>query len=212
MAAHEAAWSHYGPLDWWPGEGDFEIALGAILTQNTAWTNVEKAIRNLAADDRLTPSALGALGDEAIAASIRPSGYFNQKTRTIRAFLAWLEARPGGTVREKLAGPLAEVRASLLGVRGIGPETADSILLYAADRATFVVDAYTRRVLSRHGLVDERIGYEDLRRWFEECLPADAGLFNELHAQFVNVGKHHCHKRGPDCEGCPFVGLGPLAR
>jgi endonuclease-3 related protein len=165
---------------------------------------VERALDALRRERRLTPAALGALPDAEIARLIRPSGYYNQKTRTVRAFLEWLAERPGRGLRAKLAGPLDEVRASLLGVRGIGPETADSILLYAADRPVFVVDAYTRRILSRHGLVDDRIGYEDLRRWFEEALPPDVPFYNELHAQVVNVGKDHCHKRAPDCEGCPF--------
>jgi endonuclease-3 related protein len=207
IAAHEAALAHFGPLGWWPGRGSFEIALGAILTQNTAWTNVEKAISTLRRDGLLSLRAMDALSPAEIAPRIRSAGYFNQKARTVRAFLDWLRGRPGRGVREKLRGPLPEVRRSLLAVRGIGPETADSILLYAADRRTFVVDAYTRRILSRHGLVPERIRYEDLRAWFEEALPRDVALYNELHAQIVNVGKDFCRKAAPRCAGCPFAAL-----
>jgi endonuclease-3 related protein len=207
LAAHRRALRTYGPLGWWPGRSALEISLGAILTQNTAWTNVEKAIRALRAEGLLRPGALDRLPEPEIAARIRPAGYFNQKARTVGAFLAWLRARPGRTVREKLRGRTAELRESLLAVRGIGPETADSILLYAADHPVFVVDAYTRRILARHGLVPETIGYEALRAWFEEALPADVGLYNELHAQIVNVGKDHCRKRAPRCAGCPFRAL-----
>jgi endonuclease III related protein len=207
LRAHGQALGHFGPLGWWPGRTAFEIAVGAILTQNTAWTNVEKAIAALRRERLLSPGALAALTDSEIATRIRPSGYYNQKARTVRAFLDWLAARPGRGVRAGLRGPLDAVRASLLAVRGIGPETADSILLYAADRPTFVVDAYTRRIFSRHGLVPESIGYASLKAWFEAALPADAALFNELHAQIVNVGKDHCGKRRARCDGCPFRAL-----
>jgi endonuclease-3 related protein len=212
LDAQERALAHYGPLRWWPGRSAFEIAIGAILTQNTAWTNVEKAIAGLRRERLLSLETLGTLTESEIAPRIRASGYFNQKARTVRAFLDWLTLRPGRGVRVKLRGPLEEVRASLLGVRGIGPETADSILLYAADRPTFVVDAYTRRIMSRHGLVSESVSYAALKAWFEEALPPDVGLFSELHAQMVNVGKDHCRKRRADCDGCPFAGLPFLPR
>jgi len=171
----------YGPQGWWPGDTPFEVAIGAILTQNTAWVNVEKAIANLKRAGALSFRGMRRLSERRLARLIRPSGYFNQKAKKLRALLAWLEARGGasGSVRRALAGPLAEVRESLLEVHGIGPETADSILLYAAGRPVFVIDAYTRRALSRHGMPGAiAADYEELRARFESSLPRSVPLYN----------------------------------
>jgi endonuclease III related protein len=196
----------FGRQGWWPGRTRFEIAVGAILTQNTAWTNVEKAIRNLRGAGALSFRGMCAISDRKLAALIRPSGYFNEKTKKLRAFLSWLESRDkGGSLKRALRGPLQEVRASLLAVKGIGPETADSILLYAGDRPSFVIDAYTRRVLERHGLAAGKQDYELLRELFEQNLPREVPLYNEYHALLVRLCKEHCAKRVPKCEGCPLA-------
>ena len=200
----------YGPQGWWPGDTPFEVAVGAVLTQNTAWVNVEKAIRNLKKAGALSFRGMKRLSERRLARLIRPSGYFNQKARKLRALLAWLEARGGasGSVRRALAGPLAEVRASLLAVHGIGPETADSILLYAGGRPVFVIDAYTRRALARHGLPRAiSADYEELRARFESSLPRRVPLYNEFHALFVRVGKERCAAREPRCPQCPLEGV-----
>jgi endonuclease-3 related protein len=200
--------AHYGPQGWWPGDTPFEIAVGAILTQNTAWSNVEKAIANLRRAGALSFRGMTRLAGRRLAALIRPSGYFNQKAKKLRAFLAWLEARGGasGSVKRALAGPLDEVRESLLAVHGVGPETADSILLYAGERPVFVIDAYTRRVLWRHGMPRALAAdYEALRAHFESRLPRSVPLYNEFHALFVRVGKERCAKRLPRCAGCPLA-------
>ncbi len=197
----------YGPQGWWPGETPFEVAVGAILTQNTAWTNVEKAIAALRRAGALSFRGMRRLAERELAALIRPSGYYNQKAKKLLAFLDWLEASGGraGSVRRALAGPIDEVRASLLAVHGVGPETADSILLYAGGRAVFVIDAYTRRALSRHGMPGAAAApYEELRELFESSLPRDAALYNEFHALLVRLAKERCHKRAPRCSSCPL--------
>ena len=196
----------FGPQGWWPGRTRFEIAVGAILTQNTAWTNVEKAIRNLRNTGALSFRGMRGISNQKLAAAIRPSGYFNQKTAKLRAFLAWLEEHGGrsGSLKRALTGPLELVRDSLLTVKGIGPETADSILLYAGERNTFVIDAYTRRVLERHGLAGGGENYESLRELFEQSLPPDTAIYNEYHALFVRLCKEHCSRRNPKCKDCPL--------
>lgn len=177
--------------------------MGAILTQNTAWGNVERAVAALRARRLLTPARLSGLPSGRLAALIRPSGYFRVKARRLRAFLAYLLGRHGGSLRRMGGAPLDSLRLELLAVPGIGPETADSILLYALGRPVFVVDAYTRRVLARHRLLGHGAGYEEVRALFERHLPGDPRLFNEYHALLVRVGKHYCRSR-PRCEGCPL--------
>ncbi len=202
---YRALLARFGKQGWWPGRTRFEIAVGAILTQNTAWSNVEKAIRNLRKAGALSFRGMRALSDRRLAALIRPSGYFNQKAKKLRAFLVWLESRDkGGSVKRALAGRLEEVRESLLSVKGIGPETADSMLLYAGDRSVFVIDAYTRRALERHALAAPKAGYGELRALFERNLPRRVSLYNEYHALFVRLAKEHCAKRVPRCAGCPL--------
>ncbi len=195
--------ARYGPLHWWPAETPFEVCVGAILTQNTNWGNVEKAIANLKREGLLTPRALRDLPLERLAAVIRPSGFFNVKSVRLKEFITWLYDRHGGSLERMFAGDWRELREELLRVRGIGRETADSILLYAGHKPTFVVDAYTARLFSRLGLVREGAGYEELRALFMENLSGDAALFNEYHALIVRHGKEHCRKK-PRCAGCPL--------
>jgi len=198
--------AHYGPTHWWPGETAFEIAVGAVLTQNTAWTNVEKAVDNLRQADLLDPEALLACPKPTLETALRPSGYFRVKTKRLQGFCQYVVERYGGSMARMAAQPLADLRAELLAVNGIGPETADDILLYACGKPVFVVDAYTRRVFGRHGLVPPDISYDDLQAVFEDHLDPDLALFKEYHGLIVFVGKDFC-RRTPKCGACP---LGPL--
>ena len=189
----------FGPQRWWPAETPFEVMVGAILTQNTAWTNVERALASLKARTPLTPARLLALPEEELAERVRSSGYFRAKARKLRALSAWYLAVGG--LRTLAAAPLERVRAELLGVWGVGPETADSILCYAAGRRVAVVDVYTRRVLARHGLVEAELDYEELRAWIEARLVRSQAVFEEFHALCVRVGYGHC-KPTPRCASC----------
>ncbi|MBC7093887.1 endonuclease III domain-containing protein [Candidatus Bipolaricaulota bacterium] len=198
----------YGPQGWWPGEGPFEVVVGAVLTQATSWRNVEQALVNLKAAGTLSPEAMANLPPDELAALIRPAGFFRQKARRLAELVAWIE-RSGG-LSSVLRLPTAELRASLLAVPGIGPETADSILLYAAGRPVFVVDAYTRRILTRLGLLPhEHAPYPEVTRLFTDHLPPDPGLYGEYHALLVRHGKERCRKR-PRCPGCPVAAQCPF--
>lgn len=201
LAVFRALLSAYGPQHWWPGETPFEIMVGAVLTQSTAWTNVERALAGLKAWTPLLPEAILELPQDALAGHIRPVGYFNVKARRLRAFCeAYLEQ--GG-----LAGlsrlDTAELRRSLLAIHGVGPETADDMLLYAFERPVFVVDAYTRRIFSRLGEMEGGEGYEVIRRGFETALGPDVPLFGEYHGLIVKHGKDVCRTR-PLCGDCPL--------
>lgn len=198
--------AHYGPTHWWPGDTPFEIAVGAILTQNTAWTNVEKAIANLKREELLTPQVLLACPNGRCEEALRPSGYFRVKAQRLRHFCAYLVERYGGDMAAMARQPLDTLRPELLAVHGIGPETADDILLYACGKPVFVIDAYTRRILHRHGLLAAPLPYEALRALFERHLPPDVALFQEFHGLIVFTGKDFC-KRRPKCEGCPLQPL-----
>lgn len=194
----------YGPQQWWPADSAFEVAVGAILTQNTNWTNVERAIDNLRVADVLSLDAVLQLPESDLAELIRPSGYYNIKARRLRALCEFLNETGGldGLARR----PVSEAREALLSVKGVGPETADDILLYAMDLPVFVIDSYTRRLLSRHGLASGDEGYEALREGFESVLPADVVLFKQYHALIVQHAKAACRKR-PECEGCCLQSL-----
>jgi endonuclease-3 related protein len=177
--------------------------VGAILTQGAAWTRVERALAALRQAGALRPERMRRLSRSRLEALVMPAGFFRVKARRLRAFLAHLDRRHRGRLRRLLGQPAPALRAELLAVPGIGPETADSILLYAAGRPLFVVDAYTRRILARHRAVPPDVGYEALRRHFEANLPRDPGLYNEFHALLVRVAKEHCRTR-PRCAGCPL--------
>jgi endonuclease-3 related protein len=203
-AYYDALFAAHGPQHWWPGRTRFEIIVGAILTQNTSWTNVERAIRSLRTARLLSPVAVRRVRSTRLAGLLRPSGYFRQKTKTLKSFVHFLYRSYSGSLSRLFSTPTAVLRERLLNVRGIGPETADSILLYAGKHPVFVVDAYTRRILQRHGRAHPRLAYDEIRNMFESALPADHQLFNEFHALIVNVGKHYCHKSSPACARCPL--------
>ena len=192
-----------GPRQWWPGETPFEVVIGAILTQNTNWSNVEKAINNLKTAGKLSPVGIYELSVTELAKLIRPSGFFNVKAKRVKAFINWLFSRYEGNLSRMFDQDLQILRGELLSVKGIGPETADSILLYAGNKPTFVVDAYTHRIFSRHELIPEESTYDEMKSFFEENLPKDVQLFNEYHALLVNVGKMFCKTRKV-CEPCPL--------
>ena len=203
-AFYDAMLKAYGPQGWWPAETEFEMIVGAILTQNTSWTNVERALANLKREALLTPAALEAVPIERLAEVIRPAGYFNIKARRLKNFIHMLSTGFGGSLDALFGLSTGTLRETVLGVKGIGPETADSIVLYAAGRPVFVVDAYTARILYRHGLIDEDAGYDDIQSLAHGSLADDAAVFQEYHALLVAVGKRQCKKRAPQCVGCPL--------
>ncbi len=200
---YNKAWQALGPQGWWPGETPFEVAVGAILTQNTNWGNVAKAIAVLKGRDLLEPRALLDLPEAELAQLIRPAGYYNVKARRLKNFLGFLAGRYGNSLETMAEDEVERLRPALLGVKGIGPETADSILLYALHKPTFVVDAYTFRILSRHHLIDEACSYEELQGLFMEHLPSEVPLYQEYHALLVSLGKEWCRPR-PRCDTCPL--------
>jgi endonuclease III related protein len=209
LAVYSRLYDAYGPQHWWPGDSLFEIIAGAILTQSAAWLNVEKALANLKAANALTPEGIAALAEAELAQIIRPSGYFNAKARKLKAFVELLDETFAGDLDRMLATPASELRLALLPTHGIGPESADSVLLYAAGQPVFVIDAYTRRTFLRLGFVPEADNYDGWQRLFMRALPADAPLFNEFHALIVRHGKDVCRKR-PLCGNCPLATVCPL--
>ena len=196
----------YGPRHWWPGETSFEVMVGAILTQNTSWRNVEKAIQKLKGKGVLNPEGIHHLKRSELARLIKSSGYYRIKTDRLKSFIDFLFEEYDGNIKKMGRERLGELREKLLGVKGIGPETADSILLYGLKNPIFVVDAYTRRILSRHGIISEKASYEEVQKLFMDYLPRDEKLFNEYHALFVYLGKTVC-KKIPRCEICPLRGV-----
>ncbi|MDP8223756.1 MAG: hypothetical protein P9L99_10390 [Candidatus Lernaella stagnicola] len=200
---YQRAFEHFGPLHWWPGDSPFEVCVGAILTQNTAWTNVEKAITNLKARRFLSVRGMHLVDEVLLANAIRPSGYYNQKAKKLKAFCEYVTRRHQGSLRVMLSQPIDTLREELLSINGVGPETADSIILYAAQQPVFVVDAYTRRILYRMGLTAEDAAYHELQDLFHARLPRDTAYYNEFHAQIVYVGKEFCRKSKPRCDRCP---------
>ena len=204
MKIYTDLYEHFGPQGWWPGETAFEIAIGAILTQNTAWSNVEKAIGNLKGKKLLDPYRLDELSSEELATLIRPAGYYNIKAKRIKNFIKRLIEDFEGSLNTLFALDLQDARKWLLSISGIGPETADSILLYAGEKPIFVVDAYTYRVLSRHEIIFGDESYEEVQEIFQKNLINDVKFFNEFHALFVAVGKHYCVKNKPRCALCPI--------
>ena len=229
---YSALLSRYGPQNWWPARSRFEVIVGAYLTQNTNWSNVEKAVLNLRRARTLSVTAMRAIPLGELETLVRPSGYFRQKARNLKTFIAFLDRQYSGSLSRMFAGPTTKLRAELLALNGVGPETANSILLYAGNHPVFVVDAYTRRVLLRHGIIKEKTGYEEIRAMIEQAISSSeaesliaknvvseprhpvsrmsssvrsvlAQHYNELHALIVRVGNHYCRAK-PICEGCPL--------
>jgi endonuclease III related protein len=196
-----------GPQHWWPAETPFEVMVGAILTQNTSWRNVERAITNLREVNLLSFEAMAALPTGLLAEYIRPAGYYNVKAHRLGNLLSLISEQHNGDLEGFLGQPLALLREQLLAVKGIGPETADSILLYAAQHPIFVVDTYTYRILFRHDLINAECSYHELQELFMDHLPADTQLYNEYHALLVRVGNRYCKKKSPDCDQCPLQGI-----
>ena len=195
----------FGPQHWWPGESPFEVVVGAVLTQNTNWRNVEKAIENLRQADLLDVLALYDVPVEELEELIRPAGYFRIKARRLHNLLELLVDGYDGSLEAMFRTDLPTLREQLLGVHGIGPETADSILLYAGGLPSFVIDAYTHRVLARHGWIDFDADYHEIQDHFQDNLPDDAALYNEYHALLVHLGKCYCGKSKPKCGDCPLA-------
>lgn len=229
---YTALLASYGPQNWWPAQSRFEVIVGAYLTQNTNWSNVEKAMANLRRARRLTINAMREMPLDELETLVRPSGYFRQKARNLKTFIAFLDRQYSGSLTRMFAQPTEKLRAELLDLNGVGPETADSILLYAGNHPVFVVDAYTRRVLLRHGIIHEKTSYEQIRAMIESAISSSGAEslvvknaasdprhpvsrissaarsalvqhYNELHALIVRVGNHYC-RATPNCEGCPL--------
>jgi len=198
-----------GDQSWWPGDSPFEVMIGAILTQNTSWTNVEKAIKNLKTAGALSLQGIKTIPIEQLAELIRPSGYYNQKSKKLKRFVEFVVDNYEGEVDLMKSSGLHTLREELIGINGIGPETADSILLYAFHFPIFVIDAYTARLVSRLELLEEPYDYHQLQEFFTDHLPEDVELFNDFHAQIVMHGKDTCKKRKPLCEACPLNDICP---
>ncbi len=206
LLIYNKLYSHFGPQHWWPGETPFEVAVGAVLTQNTNWGNVEKAIDNLKREGKLNASAIHKITTESLAALIKPAGYFNVKAKRLKHFVSFLMKDYGGSMSRMKDAKLPSIREDLLRVNGIGPETADSIILYALEKPVFVIDAYTKRVLSRHNILDHGSSYETFQQLFHLNLGRDVQLYNEYHALIVRLAKEFCRTK-PVCTGCPLEGV-----
>jgi endonuclease-3 related protein len=210
MEMFENLLNHFGPQRWWPAETELEMMVGAVLTQNTSWKNVEKALHNLKKGDMLSLHRLSTLSIAEIAAVIRPAGYFNIKAKRLKNLTDFIVGHYQADLSMFLKEETQTLREGLLSVKGIGPETADSILLYAVRRPVFVVDAYTHRIMNRHGMTDEQASYHELQAIFMDHLPDDSALFNEFHALLVKAGKEYC-RRKPLCHICPLRAWGPTS-
>lgn len=204
MKVYERLLEYFGPQGWWPGDTPEEIILGAILTQAVSWANVRQALENLKSRRLLTFAALQEADDDVVMQLIRPALYHRQKTRKIKSFLDFLHRNFNGDLQRMWGENLHELRPQLLSVWGIGPETADSILLYAGQMPTFVVDAYTTRIFSRLGLVPEGIRYDELKRFLEQNTDDSVAVYNEYHALLVRLGAGVCRKNRPLCAKCPI--------
>lgn len=201
--------NHFGPQNWWPAETELEMMVGAVLTQNTNWKNVEKAIENLKRRDLLSVQSLLSISITDLAKEIRSAGYYNVKAKRMKNLIDFIGERYQADLSLFLKEETGTLRGGLLSVNGIGPETADSIILYAAHRPVFVIDAYTHRILSRHGMMDEQASYHELQELFMDRLPDDPELFNEFHALIVRTGKKYC-RRKPLCNSCPLKEWGTI--
>lgn len=204
LKIYKSLYDFFGPLNWWPGDTPFEIMVGAVLTQNTSWSNVEKAINNLKKENLLEPWKLYRIDKEKLAQLIKPSGYYNIKAQRLKNFINLFINEFEGSAEKMFSDDSEELRKKLLNVNGIGPETADSILLYAGKKPFFVVDAYTKRIFSRHKLITKDSTYYQIQEFFSQNLDKDVKLFNEFHAQIVMLGKTICTSKNPDCAKCPI--------
>ena len=204
LKVYKLLYKKFGPRHWWPGETKLEIIIGAILTQNTAWGNVEKAIKNLKKEKVLKVKKLSQISEERLARLIKPAGYYNIKSKRIKNFLKFLNSVYSGSINKLFKTELNKLRKELLDINGIGPETADSMLLYAGEKPVFVVDSYTKRIFSRHSLVAEDAEYEEVQRFFMKNLSRSVKLFNEYHALIVELGKNLCKTKKPLCSKCPI--------
>jgi endonuclease-3 related protein len=199
--------SYYGPQHWWPGESPFEIIVGAILTQNTNWRNVEAAIANLKRKGLLSASGIHGISTARLGILIRPAGYYNVKAERVKEFVRFFMHTYKGEIERMKRRRGNSLRKELLAIKGIGQETCDSIMLYALGKPVFVVDAYTKRILLRHGIIAENSSYDDIKGLFESSLRRDAKFFNEYHALLVRVGKERCKTRNPLCQDCPLENI-----
>jgi endonuclease III related protein len=196
-------YNRYGPQNWWPAESALECILGTILTQNTSWKNVERAFQNLKSRGLVSVEKLDSIPTEKLANLIRPSGYFNQKAIKIKTFIRYIKETYNGDLDKMFDEDTHQLRERLLSIKGIGPETADSILLYALKKPVFVIDAYTYRILSRHSVIPKETSYQEMQDLLMDSVPKDVQVFNEYHALLVKVGKEHCKKKAL-CKGCPL--------
>lgn len=205
---YKMLYAHFGPRHWWPAESPFEVMVGAILTQNTAWPNVEKAITNLKRKRLLSPRKIDRATSKSLYDPLRPSGYYKEKSKKLKAFVKFLIQFSKGNIDKLRTYGTKSLRKELLKIKGVGPETADSMLLYALNKPVFVVDAYTKRILTRHKLIPRDATYEKIQDFFMNSLPRRAKLFNEYHALIVEAGKNYCKKRKPLCKICPLSAIG----
>ncbi len=197
-------YSYFGAQNWWPASNSFEIIIGAILTQNTNWQNVEKAIGKIKANGPILPKRLYSLPEKKLAGLIKSAGYYNLKAKRLRNFLSFFLRSYNGSIKKMSLVSLGKLREELLGVNGIGPETADSILLYAFNKPIFVIDAYTKRIFFRHKIIRKNFDYYAIQNIFMKHLKKDVKLFNEYHALLVRLGKEFCLKKSPKCQACPL--------
>ncbi len=203
---YHSLYKAFGPQHWWPADTPFEVAVGAILTQNTNWGNVEKAINNLKSHNTFNAKTLHKMQEKQLADLIKPAGYFNVKAKRLKEFLSFLTSHYKGSMKKMKVEDRRSLREKFLNVNGIGPETADSILLYALEKPVFVIDTYTKRIMQRHKLVSKKATYHELQELFHKNLPQNTKLYNEYHALFVRLGKDYC-KTKPKCGGCPLFSI-----
>lgn len=210
LAIYHILLSFFGEQGWWPADTPFEVMVGAVLTQNTSWGNVERAIENLKIEGVLTFLALREIDEARLAVLIRPAGYYNVKAKRLKSLMEFLDRGYGGDLARMFSEPLLCLRQKILTVHGIGPETADSILLYAGEKPIFVIDAYTRRILSRHRMITDDASYGDIQNLFMQSLPPDVLLYQEYHALLVRLAKTFC-KTTPNCAECPLEEAWPTS-
>ncbi len=204
---YDLLYAHYEDTGWWPAETDEEIVIGAILTQNTNWKNVEKALANLRNLGSADFNTIRKLDTHALAMAVKPSGYFNQKSDRLKIFVSYVDTHYSGLLKELFKLPLSDLRRNLLSIKGIGPETADDIILYAAEKPVFVIDAYTKIIISRHLLCQPDVKYDEIQILFHNAVKPDVEIYQNYHAMLVRLAKDYCTKKNPACETCPLNSL-----